>query len=131
MKQLRTLFVGAFAALLLSSLSLVVVVAGAELLDLPAVSSKVILFALASGAVLGFVARPLAHLSGTWESGVLLLLIALALAALAVLLGGYEERAWEPLAIYAVGLLNALLIAPASSALATRERTPPDAFLSR
>ena len=123
MNTVTRLLLGIVAGVLLTLLTLVLALAGARvLIGLAMINGIVALATLLSGALLGAVGVGLGYLTAGRERSVLVLLIGLAIAALAVMLGGYGNGSVLPLGIYGLAVVNSLLIARVTAVLDHEER---------
>ena len=118
MKTLKSIALGTIAGTVLSLLG-VALVAGAWLLltGHVAVLQTVLLIGVLNGAVVGAVGVTVRGLTAGAERIAVAVLVSVAVAALCVMLGSYEGS-MVPVAIYALAIVNGLLIARATAGLA-------------
>lgn len=111
MHQPKTIVMGTISGFIVGLLSAAVFVASASLLaGIAGLTGIVTLFGMANGAVVGGIngLRGFLTRGERWALGVAL---SMATAALTVLIGQFAAGSLTPLAIYGLGLLNAVLIA--------------------
>jgi len=125
MRSLRTIIKGMIVGLMLSTVNLGITYAGKSLIaGRPGLPLALIIAGLAMGLVAGAAAVVMGHLSAGRERMILVLLVNMAVASLAVYLGGYGNGSLVPPAIYGLALINGLLISAASSPLCAGLRSP-------
>ena len=119
MSTVMRIVLGIVVGVLLSLMTMVIALAGLRVVTgLAVVSTVAAVISMLGGAVLGAVGVALGHLTAGRERSMLVLLIGLALAALAVMLGRYGDGSMYPLGIYSLAVVNSLMISRATSVLA-------------
>lgn len=121
MRSLRIFLLGTAAGVMLSLLNLIITYAGQlVLIGRPGLPLALIVSGVAVGIVAGGAGVAVSRLSAGGERVLLVLLISAAVASIAVYSGGYGNGSRIPVAIYALALLNGLLIAGVTARLCAR-----------
>ncbi|NCF66669.1 MAG: hypothetical protein GWP61_11890 [Chloroflexi bacterium] len=130
MSTVKVIVMGTLIGVTISVLTILVVLAGLMFLTQKATPIIIVaLLAILNGAFLGTTSASLGYLTTGRERYVLVLLIELAIAALAVLIGRYGNGSLIPVGIYALAILNSLLISRATAKLKLRSNKTTSPYL--
>jgi len=127
MSTATRIVLGIVAGVVLSLMTLAAAAAGVRLLaGLVTISRPAAVITLLCGAVLGAVGVGLGYLTAGKERSLLVILIGLALAALAVMVGGYGNGSLLPLGIYVLAVVNSLMISRVTAVLVHHSQRPKE-----
>jgi len=130
MSTVKVIILGTMVGVILSILSLSFAYAGAMLLTgALAIPTVLAVSTLANGAILGIVSVSLSYLTSGYERSGLILLISLAVASLTVMLGHYGNGSLLPLGIYALAIMNSLLISRVTAVLTRRKHPTEETYV--
>lgn len=127
MNKIKIIFLGIMSGIFLSFISLGIAFIAASLftgvIGFPAI---LIVSTIVNGAILGVVGISLRYISSGLEHRGLMLLISLAAASLAILLGNYRNGSLLPIAIYFLALSNGLIISRFTETIIGFKKTDHD-----
>lgn len=101
------------------------------LMGVETVGKTVAVITLLSGAALGMVSVGLGYLTAGIERVVLVVLIGVAMAALAVMMGEYGNGSLLPVGIYGVLIVNSLMVSWVTAVLGEPTNQPEEPYLRR